>query len=107
MIVTIFVFVAIIFLFSFSINYFEEVFAEEELVCQVGEVVVIRVNNPKPICVDQNTAERWSQLGITEIVGELIEEETEWEFSLGGLVFNVLHSAHQPFPAHIAHMGMV
>jgi len=73
----IFVFVAIIFLFSFSINYFEEVFAEEELVCPVGEVAVIRVNNPKPICVDQNTAERWLQLGITEMVGEPIEEETE------------------------------
>ena len=73
----IFVFVAIIFLFSFSINYFEEVFAEEELVCPVGEVAVIRVNNPKPICIDQNTAQRWAQLGITEIVGEPIEEETE------------------------------
>ncbi len=75
--VIIFVFVAIIFLFSFSINYFEEVFAEEELVCPVGEVAVIRVNYPKPICVDQNTAQRWVQLGIIEIVGELIEEETE------------------------------
>ncbi len=67
--VIIFVFVAIIFLFSFSINYFEEVFAEEELVCPVGEVVVIRVNYPKPICVDRNTAQKWVQLGITEIVG--------------------------------------
>ncbi len=75
--VIIFVFAAIIFLFSFSINYFEEVFAEEELVCPVGEVVVIRVNNPKPICIDQNTAQRWTQLGITEIVGEPIKEETE------------------------------
>jgi len=66
-----------LFVATFGINYFEEVFAEEELVCPVGEVAVIRVNNPKPICVDQHTAERWSQLGITEIVGELIEEETE------------------------------
>jgi len=74
--VIIFVFVAIIFLFSFSINYFEEVFAEEELVCPVGEVVVIRVNNPKPICIDQSTAQRWAQLGITEIVGESAAEKT-------------------------------
>jgi len=58
-----------LFVATFGINYFEGVFAEEELVCPVGEVVVIRVNNSKPICVDQNTAERWSQLGITEIVG--------------------------------------
>ena len=74
--VIIFVLVAIIFLFSFSINYFEQVFAEEELVCPVGEVVVIRVNNSKPICVDQFTAIRWAQLGITEIVGESVEEKT-------------------------------
>jgi len=75
--VIIFVFVAIIFLFSFSINYLEEVFAEEELVCPVGEVTVIRANYPKPICIDQNTAQKWVQLGIIEIVGEPIEEETE------------------------------
>lgn len=73
--VIIFVFVAIIFLFSFSINYFEEVFAEKELVCPVGEVVVIRVNNPKPVCIDQSTAQRWAQLGITEAVGESAEEK--------------------------------
>jgi len=75
--VIIFIFVAIIFLFSFSINYFEEVFAEEELVCPVDEVAIVRVNNPKLICVDQNTAQKWAQLGITEIVGESIEEKTE------------------------------
>jgi len=73
--VIIFVFIAIIFLFSFSINYFEEVFAEEELVCPVGEVEVVRVTNPNPICVDQNTAQRWAQLGITKIVGESAEEK--------------------------------
>ena len=60
--VIIFVLVAIIFLFSFSINYFEQVFAVEELVGPVGEVVVIRVNNSKPICVDKFTTIRWSQL---------------------------------------------
>ncbi len=48
--------------------------AEEiELQCMSGEVVVIRVTNPNPICIDQNTAERWSQLGIAEIVGEPVE----------------------------------
>jgi len=48
--------------------------AEEiELQCMSGEVVVIRVTNPNPICVEQSTAERWSQLGIAEIVGEPVE----------------------------------
>ena len=75
--VIIFIFVAIIFLFSFSINYLEEVFAEEELVCPVGKVTVIRANYPKPICIDQNTAQKWIQLGIIEITGEAIVEETE------------------------------
>jgi len=64
-----------VFVATFGINYFEEVFAEEELVCPVGEVAVIRVNNPKPICVDQDTAQRWAQLGITETVGESAEEK--------------------------------
>jgi len=73
--VIIFVFVAIIFLFSFSINYFEEVFAEEELVCPAGEVEVVRVTNPNPICVNESTAQRWVSLGITEIVGESAEKK--------------------------------
>ncbi len=57
--------------------------AEEiELQCMSGEVVVIRVTNPNPICVEQSTAERWSQLGIAEIVGEpvkVMEEVMEEE----------------------------
>lgn len=52
-------------------------FAEEELVCPVDEVAVIRINYPKPICVDQNTSQKWVQLGIIEIIGEPIEEKTE------------------------------
>ncbi|KKK90674.1 hypothetical protein LCGC14_2720630, partial [marine sediment metagenome] len=45
----------------------------EGITCPAGEVEVVRVTNPNPICVDQSTAERWVQLGIAEIVGEPVE----------------------------------
>jgi ribonuclease Z len=47
----------------------------EELVCPSDEVEVIRVTNPNSICLDQETAQRWSQLGIAEIVGAVMEIE--------------------------------
>ena len=44
----------------------------EELICASGEVDVIRVTNPNPVCIDQSTAKRWSELGIAEIIGKSI-----------------------------------
>jgi len=49
----------------------------EELVCPKGEVEAIRITNPNPICIDENTAQRWAQLGIGEIVGQLTEIQDE------------------------------
>ena len=49
----------------------------EELVCPLGEVEVIRVTNPNSICIDQDAAQRWSDLGIAEIIGELIMTASE------------------------------
>jgi ribonuclease Z len=44
----------------------------EELVCPSGEIEVVRVTNPNSICIDQDAAQRWSELGIAEIVGEIL-----------------------------------
>ncbi|MDH3611436.1 MAG: MBL fold metallo-hydrolase [Nitrosopumilus sp.] len=50
-----------------------------EFVCAPGEVEVVRVTNPKSVCIENDTALRWVQLGIAEIIGEpvqmIIEEE--------------------------------
>jgi len=54
-------------------------YAEEELVCPAGEVEVVRVTNPNPICIEQNTAQRWVQLGIAEIVVKTSEIENQFE----------------------------
>ncbi len=51
----------------------------EELTCPVGEVEVVRVTNPNPICIEQSTAERWVQLGIAEIVVKTSEIENQFE----------------------------
>jgi len=51
----------------------------EEIICPDGEVEVVRVTNPNPICIDQSTAERWVQLGIAEIVVQTSEIENEFE----------------------------
>lgn len=42
----------------------------QELVCPIGEVETVRVTNPESICIDEDTAERWNQLGIAEIIGD-------------------------------------
>ncbi len=61
-------------LFVLLTNY--DVSAQEiDLECPKNEGVVVRTTNPNPICVDQITAQRWAELGITEIVGELAEEK--------------------------------
>jgi len=74
------VFLSIISLFTlgFSTSNFET-FAEEELVCVEGEVAVIRVTNPKPICISEDTAKRWEQIGLAKIVSEPTEQEIETE----------------------------
>jgi len=43
-------------------------FAQEELDCPFGKVTVQRNTNPNPVCINENTANRWVQLGIAEIV---------------------------------------
>ncbi len=49
--------------------------AEVELQCMSGEITVVRVTNPDPICVNEVTANRWVQLGIAEIISEPMKEE--------------------------------
>ena len=51
----------------------------EGITCPAGEVEVVRVTNPNPICIDQNTAQRWVQLGIAEIVVQTSEIENQFE----------------------------
>ena len=46
----------------------------EELVCPAGEVETVRINTSNSVCIDQNTAIRWAQLGIAEIIGESVKE---------------------------------
>jgi len=50
-------------------------FADDSLVCVGGEVTIVRTTNPKPICVDETTADRWVQLGIAEILVKLTLNE--------------------------------
>ena len=53
----------------FITTYNNSAFAEEiGLECQAGEVVVIRTTNPNPICVDEDTANKWVQYKIATIV---------------------------------------
>jgi len=78
---------AILPLFTIGIfaNYDNFANAAEELVCMDGEVTVVRVTNPNSICVDENTANRWVQLGIATIVGEeemMMEETIEEEMMM-------------------------
>lgn len=49
----------------------------EELICPTGEIEVVRVTNPNSICINQDTALRWTQLGIAEIVGEVVTATEE------------------------------
>lgn len=51
--------------------------SQDELQCLEGEVVVIRNNNPTPICVPEDTALRWVQLEIAIIVDYSAEETQE------------------------------
>lgn len=46
----------------------------EELSCPSGEIEVTRSTNPASICIDQDTAKRWEDLGIGTIIGEPVPE---------------------------------
>jgi len=73
-IIPIFALMSILFFGSVS---FGNVFAQEDIECQYGKVVVVRTTNPNPICIDAATADRWVVLGIAEIVVLTEEESTE------------------------------
>ncbi len=65
-------------------NYNISANAQEVLQCMSGEVTVIHVSNPKSICLNESTANRWAQLGIVTIVTpseeiEVIMEEEMME----------------------------
>ena len=65
-------------------NYDHFANAAEEIDCLSGEVTVVRATNPDPICVDEDTANRWVQLGIATIIGEkeVVEETMEEEMMM-------------------------
>ena len=46
----------------------------EEIECPTGEVETVRINTSKTVCIDQTTAQRWSDLGIAEISDESNQE---------------------------------
>jgi len=56
-------------------NYNISANAQEVLQCMSGEVTVIHVSNPKSICLNESTANRWAQLGIVTIVTPIEEME--------------------------------
>jgi len=58
-----------------SIGITPAVFADDSLVCVSGEVTLVRTTNPKPICVDESTANRWVQLGMAEIILKVTPSE--------------------------------
>ena len=50
---------------------------EQEISCVTGEVLVIRTTNPNPICVSEDTALRWVEIGLATIVKEYTADEVE------------------------------
>ncbi len=91
-------------------NYDNFANAAEELDCMDGEVTVVRVTNPNPICVDENTANRWVQLGIATIVGEemmmeeTIEEEMMMEETMKAPMEEKMHAMWQTTTGTITSM---
>lgn len=57
------------------------VFASEEIDCMEGEVTVIRVTDPTPVCIDEETALKWESYGIANIVQKTVEVEEKVEES--------------------------
>ena len=65
----------------------------EQLECPPGEVETVRMTNPNSICIDQQTAQKWTELGIAEIIGKLESEEKlepseKTELDLGHEIFH-------------------
>ncbi len=69
----------------------------ENITCPEGEIVIQRVNDPRFICIDESTANRWVELGIATIVGapaaeaeevmeEVMEEEVMEEVDPGSVL---------------------
>jgi len=66
----------------------------EELVFPSDEVEVVTVTNPNSICINQETAHKWTQLGIAEIIGETKEKETTKE----KIVPEIVELPEEPIP---------
>ena len=49
---------------------------DDETQCREGQVLVFRTIANDYVCVSESTAERWVELGIAEIVGQEVHEET-------------------------------
>ena len=49
---------------------------DDETQCREGQVLVFRINANNYVCVSESTAGRWVELGIAEIVGQEVHEET-------------------------------
>jgi len=43
--------------------------------CPSGEVEIVRVTNPNSLCIVENTAQKWTQLGIAKIITKTIDKE--------------------------------
>jgi len=48
-----------------------------DLECPENKVVIVRTTNPDPICVYDDTAQRWVEMGIAEFVNTLPEETVD------------------------------
>ena len=49
---------------------------DDETQCREGQILVFRTIANDYVCVSESTAERWVELGIAEIVGQEVHEET-------------------------------
>jgi len=78
-------------------DYFENTFADDSLVCVGGDVTLVRINNSKPICVDESTADRWVQLGIAEILVKLSPSEGNLKVSSAEMIKQLAESTEIVF----------
>jgi hypothetical protein len=66
--------IAIMFITTYNDNAFSE---DIDLECQVGDVAVVRTTNPTPICVNEDTANKWVEYGLATIVAGASSDEVE------------------------------
>jgi hypothetical protein len=66
--------IAVMFIATYNDNAFSE---EIDLECQAGEVTVVRTTNPNPICVNEDTANKWVEYGLATIVAGASSDEVE------------------------------